>query len=65
MTILPPWAVVSPIRTEGLLLIITVADPFTIESGGPTQVQLSPITEAGIFPMSTVGTPGPMIGPPT
>jgi hypothetical protein len=37
----------------------------TIESGGPTQTQLSVITDAGNFPISTVGTPGPMIGPPT
>jgi hypothetical protein len=34
-------------------------------SGGPTQTQLSPRTEAGILPISTVGQPGPIIGPPT
>jgi hypothetical protein len=34
-------------------------------SGGPTQVQLSPTTAAGMPPTSTVGTPGPITGPPT
>jgi hypothetical protein len=52
-------------RTAGLPQIITVADPFTSESGGPTQTALSPSTAAGIFPINTVGAPGPMIGPPT
>ncbi len=46
-------------------MIITVAEPFTVESGGPTQVQLSPITAAGRLPINTVGAPGPIIGPPT
>ena len=32
---------------------------------GPTQVQLSPMTAAGILQMRTVGTPGPTTGPPT
>lgn len=65
MTMEPPWAVVSPIRAAGLPQIITVAEPLTIESGGPTQTQESPITAAGILPIITVGAPGPMTGPPT
>ena len=36
-----------------------------IESGGPTQVAMSPIRAAGMFPISTVMPPGGMIGPPT
>lgn len=52
-------------RAAGLFPIITVADPFTIESGGPTHTQLSPITAAGSPPIKTVGTPGPITGPPT
>jgi len=64
-TIDPPCAVVSPIRAAGLPQIITVEDPLMIESGGPTQTQLSPITAAGILPINTVGAPGPIIGPPT
>ena len=42
-----------------------MAEPFTIESGGPTHTQLSPTTAAGILAMSTVGAPGPTMGPPT
>ena len=34
-------------------------------SGGPTHVHISPSTAAGLFSMSTVGTPGPVTGPPT
>ncbi len=64
-TILPPCAVVSPIRAAGLPPIITVAEPFTMASGGPTQVAMSPTTAAGMFPIKTFGTPGPVIGPPT
>jgi hypothetical protein len=44
---------------------MTVVDPLIIESGGPTQVAISPMTEAGNFPIKTVGTPGPTMGPPT
>ncbi len=65
IAICPPWAVVSPILAAGFPPIITVAEPFTIESGGPTQTQESPITAAGILPINTVGTPGPITGPPT
>ena len=34
-------------------------------AGGPTQVHISPITAAGMFDMSTLGTPGPVMGLPT
>jgi hypothetical protein len=61
----PPCAVESPILAAGLPPIITVADPLTIESGGPTQTHMSPTTAAGIFAINTVATPGPEIGPPT
>lgn len=64
-TMVPPCAVVSPIRAAGFPPIITIEDPFTILSGGPTQTQLSPMTAAGSLPIRTVGTPGPIIGPPT
>jgi hypothetical protein len=63
--IVPPWAVLSPMRAAGLPPINTVAEPFTTESGGPTQTQLSPTTAAGRLPISTVGQPGPTTGPPT
>ena len=62
---LPPWAVVSPIRAAGLPPIMTVAEPITMLSGGPTQVHISPITAAGMLLIITVGTPGPTMGPPT
>jgi hypothetical protein len=65
MAIEPPWAQVSPIRAAGLPPIITLLEPLTIASGGPTHIQLSPIQAAGIPPINTVGAPGPMIGPPT
>jgi hypothetical protein len=52
-------------RAAGFPPIITVAEPLTIVSGGPTQTHTSPITAAGIFPINTVATPGPIIGPPT
>ena len=44
--------------------IITVEDPLTIVSGGPTQTQLSPIA-AGSLPIRTAAAPGPTIGPYT
>ena len=62
---LPPCAHVSPTLAAGFRPIRTVADPFTIESGGPTHTHKSPITAAGNFPINTVGTEGPDIGPPT
>jgi hypothetical protein len=52
-------------RAAGLLLIITVVEPIAMVSGGPTQTSISPTTEAGMLLIKTVGTPGPVIGPPT
>ena len=40
-------------------------EPFTIASGGPTQIAMSPTRAAGRPPISTVGQPGARIGPPT
>src|SRR5262249_44667594 len=37
----------------------------TMESGGPTHTHMSPTLAAGSAPMSTVGAPGPVTGPPT
>jgi hypothetical protein len=34
-------------------------------SGGPAQTHKSPTTAAGKLPIKTVGTHGPVIGPPT
>jgi hypothetical protein len=63
---IPPCAVWSPILAAGLPPIRTLVDPIRIVSGaGLTQVHISPTTAAGIFPIKTVGTPGPIIGPPT
>src|SRR5665213_4197290 len=61
----PPCAVGSPMRAAGLPPIITVVEPMTIESGGPTHTHISPTTDAGMFPIKTVGAPGPVTGPPT
>ena len=61
----PPWAVLSPIRAAGRPPTSTVAEPFTMASGGPAQVAESPMTAAGCPPISTVATPGPVTGPPT
>lgn len=61
----PPWAVVSPIRAAGMLLIITVAEPLMMMSGGPTQTHWEPRVADGMPPMRTVGPPGLLIGPPT
>jgi len=63
--ITPPWAVESPTRAAGRLLISTVKLPTIITSGGPTQVHMPVTVAAGRFMISTVGTPGGMIGPPT
>lgn len=51
-------------RAAGLLLIITVADPMAIVSGGPVQIAISPTVAAGMPPMMTLGEPLAM-GPPT
>src|SRR3954453_1592014 len=61
----PPCAVVSPTRAAGLWAIMTFIEPMAMVSGGPVHTHMSPTTAAGIFPISTVGTPGPVIGPPT
>ncbi len=37
----------------------------TTVSGGPTHTNIEPIVAAGNPPISTVGTPGGIIGPPT
>lgn len=63
--IVPPCAVLSPMRAAGLPPIITVDEPFTIASGGPTHTHISPTTAAGSFPINTLGTLGPTTGPPT
>src|SRR4029077_8643860 len=61
----PPWAVGSPMRAAGLPPIITFVEPMMIESGGPTHVHMLPEVAAGRPAISTVGTPGGRIGPPT
>ena len=53
------------ILAAGLPPINTVPDPLTMVSGGPTHTHISPTTAAGCPPMSTVGTDGPVMGPPT
>ena len=62
--IIPPCAVLSPMRAAGIPPIITEDDPVTIVSGGPVQVSISPTLAAGIPPISTVGQPGGNTGPP-
>src|SRR3954465_7214508 len=52
-------------RGAGRLPIITFAEPMAMVSGGPVQTHMSPTTAAGMPLISTVGTPGPVIGPPT
>src|SRR5262245_19295890 len=64
-TITPPCAVMSPMRAAGRKPIITVIDPFTITSGGPTQIAMSVTRAAGRKPINTCGQQGGMIGPPT
>jgi hypothetical protein len=64
-TIVPPCAVVSPIRAAGLFAINTLVEPIAIVSGGPVQVAVSPTKAAGKLQINTVGAPGPTIGPPT
>lgn len=64
-TMLPPCAVMSPIRAAGRLLIKTVIDALTMISGGPTQVAISVTRAAGIPPTRTVTAQGGSIGPPT
>jgi len=64
-TMAPPCAVGSPILAAIRPLIITVGEPITITSGGPTQIAISVTRAAGIPPMITFGEQGPLIGPPT
>ena len=64
-TIDPPWAVLSPIRAAGFPPNITLEDPETMLSGGPTQVHMSPTVAAGCPAISTVAAPGGRMGPPT
>src|SRR5262249_19967655 len=63
--IFPPWAIESPIRAAGWPPTNTVGSPWTITSGGPTQVAMSPMRAAGWPPIRTVGQPAGRIGPPT
>ena len=64
MTILPPWAVMSPTLAAGSPPISTVAEPAAMMSGGPEQVQKFVAVAAGILSIKTVGTPGGKMGPP-
>src|SRR4051812_42353237 len=52
-------------RAAGFLPIMTFIEPMAMVSGGPVQTHMSPTTAAGMPLISTVGTPGPVIGPPT
>ena len=61
----PPCAVLSPMRAAGFPPMNTVAEPAMMESGGPVQVQRLPTVAAGFPSMVTVGTPGGITGPPT
>src|SRR6187549_3487408 len=63
--ITPPCAVRSPRRAAGMPPISTIVEPFAIRSGGPTHTAMSVARAAGKLPMSTVGHPGPLTGPPT
>jgi hypothetical protein len=65
ITMLPPCAVESPMRAAGIPSIMTVPDPATMLSGGPTHTHRSPSFAAGNPPISTVGGPGGNMGPPT
>lgn len=52
-------------RAAGMLLMSTVAEPLTTESGGPTHRHTLP-TVAEIIPaIIVVAPPGARIGPPT
>lgn len=52
-------------RAAGLPPIMTVMEPLTMTSGGPTQTQVLPTVAAGKKPIMTMGWPGVTIGPPT
>src|ERR1700674_2619004 len=64
-TMVPPCMVESPIRAAMRLPMRTVAEPIAMVSGGPTQVAMSVTRAAGSIPISTVGSQGGRIGPPT
>lgn len=51
-------------RAAGVKLIRTDVEPFTMTSGGPTQVHMEPTFAAGMKPIITVGAPT-TTGPPT
>ena len=58
------WAVMSPILAEGIIIVLTVMDPFVIIPGPPgTQLGkmhgavLHRAVAAGLFPIMTVGLP--------
>ena len=51
-------------RAAGLPPINTVGLPMVIDPWHAAPATMSPITEAGIFSMSTVGTPGPVMVSP-
>jgi hypothetical protein len=55
----------SPIRAAGLPPIMTVEDPLTMTSVGPTQMHMSPTLAAGIPEIMTVGQHAGIMGPPT
>ena len=63
----PPCPVLSPTRAAGLKPIITLLEPLTIGSEGPTGAHkhMSLTRAAGMKPINTVGSPGVVIGPPT
>jgi hypothetical protein len=52
-------------RAAGLPPISTVPEPVMMVAGGPAQTHESPMRAAGSPAMSTVGSPGGRIGPPT
>jgi hypothetical protein len=54
----------SPIRAAGRPFTNTVAEPWTIMSGGPTQTHLSVMRACGMLPVRTFEEPD-TIGPPT
>ncbi len=62
----PPWAVLSPMRTHIRPPTVTVVDPFKVISG--TQQHMIGFPGAGATgrpQVRIVGTPGARIGPPT
>src|SRR5438093_790242 len=60
MTIVPPWAVKSPMRAAGMPPISTVIEPMAITSGGPTHKAMSPTRAAG--PAAIDHDQGPLDG---